>query len=333
MKNDRAQCSMVGAPSTIATMGVTILFLVSCASDTSDTGPHTARVELKSESATVATYRVRRSDTSFAERGRKLASVFLGKELPELPKASFVDPTDGSIVWRDVGNEPGVMLSYTPDLDDLEIRDVTRETDYSGLSALPFMPRSRAEPIYMEKLSELEAAGLVEMASLDMDSLLVGTTEVGAGALGEEPQPPEIIDYRFKVKRLIGEFQIRNSLVRVSVTRKGEVGSIRILRGGIDLIPEAMVARAVDESSCTERFNSEYPKAAILHHGTGYFVPKPFTEEAVLEPQCYFSFSEKYDNAAGTIITRRKGAHYSVLLADADPQIFGGPDKVDEQSQ
>jgi len=315
-------------PCTTARHGIAalVVLVAACTSDTVDSGQEVRAEQLKSQDLMVTTYRVKLSDSAFIERGRKLASVFLGRELPELPKESFVDSIDGIVVWRDVGNEVGVMLTYAPKDDDLEIKSVPRETDYSGLSTLPFMSKDEAQPIYLSKLAELEAAGLIEMGSLDMKNLRVGTTEVGEGALGEEPAPPEVIDYRFKVKRLIGGLQIRNSLVRVSVTRKGEIGSIRILRGGIDLIPDSTVAQAVDDAACAERFNREYTHAAILHHGTGYFIPKPFTGEAVVEPQCYFSFSEKFSSPQGTVVARRKDVLYSVLVADSEPEIFGGPE-------
>jgi hypothetical protein len=272
----------------------------------------------------VKVFRAQSHRADFEDRARRLAGVLLGRQVASLPQES-VAGEDERLVWTDIGETSGVDLVYRPMRDDLAVRNVAVESDYRRLLGAPRLSEDEARSVFFSVLDQLEGAGLVQTSSLDLDNVRVGTVEHGGGVSGEPMQEPEILGYKFNVKRKLGGMQLRNSLVRVAVMRGLQVGSIRVVEGAVELAEDGEVTRAVDDSECSSRFHREFPNAVIKQQGVGYFLPADRTTTSVIEPQCYFSFVQEFIVEGQTSITRRKDVRYSVLNKDAEPELIGAP--------
>jgi hypothetical protein len=315
-----------------------LVFVVQCAETSSTEGAaqKSSALALAAEFK-AASYRVdgTRGGMQTAERAWRLTEILVGSSLPrDMFETAYENrATEDSWLGAPLKDNPKLVVRYDGASDDLIVQDIALEEDVAGALSSPLIGEKNARAIFSDYLERMETAGLIGRDELDLENVDLGWTKLQQGIAGGEQSPVEIVDYRFRAHRKLGDVPVKNALVRVTVSRAGIVTSLRILRGKYVVRSLGEVESMTKLADCSKRFAQEFPKAVTEHHGMYYFLPADSKAvEAVVEPECLFSFVgvTSFGDGERKSVSRRMDVRYSAVHPERAGLLVGAtPDPAD----
>ncbi|HEX4406957.1 MAG TPA: hypothetical protein VH560_19095 [Polyangia bacterium] len=220
-------------------------------------------------------------------------------------------------------------VEYYPQFDDLRVNNLDVEDQ---LNPSADVGEAGARAVLSSVVAKLASANIIAASQYDTSTAELGYTKHMEG-VSTETVVPQVLQYRFTLRRRINGIDFANAGMRVVVHRDGRLAALRIGGGDVKSIVTAGVEEptgkgyrfnsVVDSAAIISRFAKETPDARGVRHRLMYVI-MPGT--GMVEPRhVVFSAHSSDDGHGDIVIARATHAAYSLADASAAPVSLSDP--------
>lgn len=209
----------------------------------------------------------KRSDAEVGGRGRSVASALLGQTVATEMFASM-ESRDGLRFSGDAAS--GLVLVYDELFDNLTLLN---ENVANDLTSTADIGESAARSHLADTFGGLVKAGVLDPTGLDVSSAQLQLHKQGIKLPGQDPRE-WVKEYVFFIPRELGGVGIRyqnlQAGVQVSVHRRGDVASVRILGPTVGPQNGPSVQAAITQDAARAKIAAGYPSHQVQALGLTY---------------------------------------------------------------
>ncbi len=322
---------------------VTSLVLSSCGTAESPSLERTASSKAQITATSVGvfeSYWPKRTVTDLGQRLAVIAGILTNVTPPDTATYEAIVSRHQADVarWIDADSSHGNRLSivYDPTRDDLHATNLDVEEN-RAVSVMLDIGENAAKAAVANVLNQLSNAQVIVASRYNIASAEISHTMHGMSLSTEQPAP-QVLQYRYLLRRQINGIDFAHNGVSIVVHRNGAIANIRV--GGAEIrsssagTAETPVGSGstfvpmVTASDVAARFAAELPDARGVKSSLMYVFPNGL-DSGMIEPRYVYRYSRSYTAPDGTVsLAKARLVAYSLHNpADASTLIAGAPNR------
>jgi hypothetical protein len=314
-----------------------IALAANCANQAPPTATRSALTTSITPGQTMASFEAyypTRSSTEIGSRLVAIADAALGTQGADTsPLLALSQRHVQTGPWSEAVSYQNTMfnIEYFPATDDVRVSNMNVK---GNRSAAQDVGEVGARAVAAKVLSKLDADQIIPAANYDLSTAQVSHTMHGSSQSNQEPTP-SILEYRFLLRRRLNGIEFLNNGVLISVSRTGDVASIRLGGALVKSVVSAdgseqptgsgqTFAAATTSAALSTRFTAEIPNAVGVKSRLWYVFSNA-DGTGLIEPRQVVLYSQSHSVPGGqTALSKGRYLAYSFHGVNDQPSYLTG---------